>query len=1007
MTQTANYTRRFQQPHRRFRAGATLSAAITLLILASHPARAEDFVWQGVGCTNAWFAFCNQGECSPGVTLRVNGWGRNACSPATPAVPAAGDRIFINAGLTLVQNGSASILQLNIPATSQLHMVNGATLDLTGTPQNNSGIIIVNSAGGFGASTLQFSANSSLTGSGVVRMSAANADAQVNTIGAAILTNAAGHSIAGRGQINANLVNNGFVSADVGGHVLHLLSNNKTNNALMNALNSGFLDITGITITQGANGEIAANNATVRMQGGSTIIGGKITSPNSGVFSIENGTNTLTNILNEADLRIVNGRILQLSGTFTNNNRVLVNTAGGFGQTTLQILANLTMNGSGRIDMNAANADATLDTAAGITLTQASTHTIRGRGYLNANLINNGLVSADVGGHVLHLRDKNKTNNATMQATNSSFLDIVGITVNQGANGELLADGGTVRLQGDATVQGGKMRSTGSSVISIENGTNTLTNILNEADLRIVNGRTLQLNGTFTNNNRVLVNTAGGFGGSTLQILANLTLNGSGRIDMNAANADATLDTAAGITLTQASTHTIRGRGHLNANLVNNGLVSADVGGHVLHLRDKNKTNNATMQATNSSFLDIVGITVNQGANGEILADGGTVRLQGDATIQGGKLRSVGDFAITVENGTNTLQVVRNEAAVRIVNGRTLQIASSPFQNAGTVLVNTAGGFGVSTLAFLDNTTLSASGSIIMNAANTEATLSVAANKTLTQAPAHTIRGRGTISIDATGRLVNNGTIRADVGGHTLFISNGNRLDNRGTVAVNTGCFMSATGGYVQTAGNTNVNGTMTVNSGPMEIQDGILSGVGIINGTVVLSNNAQLSPGNSPGTLTINGNYTQGPDNTYLVEIAGRSAGQWDRVAVNGTSPNGVATLDGVLEVALLDGFQPQLGDRFIIMTHRARVGKFSDWVLPNAPDGTRWTVGYFPDRVVLSVTCTSDVNGDGSINDDDLLAILLAFGTDDKSADVNQDGIVNDIDLLLVLLAFGEACQ
>ncbi|MCS7209210.1 MAG: PQQ-dependent sugar dehydrogenase [Fimbriimonadales bacterium] len=48
-------------------------------------------------------------------------------------------------------------------------------------------------------------------------------------------------------------------------------------------------------------------------------------------------------------------------------------------------------------------------------------------------------------------------------------------------------------------------------------------------------------------------------------------------------------------------------------------------------------------------------------------------------------------------------------------------------------------------------------------------------------------------------------------------------------------------------------------------------------------------------------------------------------------------------------------------------------------------------------------DVNGDGVINDADLLAVLLAFGTSDSDADLNNDGTVNDADLLIILLNFG----
>jgi probable HAF family extracellular repeat protein len=55
-------------------------------------------------------------------------------------------------------------------------------------------------------------------------------------------------------------------------------------------------------------------------------------------------------------------------------------------------------------------------------------------------------------------------------------------------------------------------------------------------------------------------------------------------------------------------------------------------------------------------------------------------------------------------------------------------------------------------------------------------------------------------------------------------------------------------------------------------------------------------------------------------------------------------------------------------------------------------------------------DTNGDGCIDDSDLLAVLFAFGTPGtgltRHEDINKDGIVDDADLLEVLFAFGQGC-
>jgi WD40 repeat protein len=53
-------------------------------------------------------------------------------------------------------------------------------------------------------------------------------------------------------------------------------------------------------------------------------------------------------------------------------------------------------------------------------------------------------------------------------------------------------------------------------------------------------------------------------------------------------------------------------------------------------------------------------------------------------------------------------------------------------------------------------------------------------------------------------------------------------------------------------------------------------------------------------------------------------------------------------------------------------------------------------------------DVNGDGCVDDSDLLAVLFAFGRSGSGLpeDLNGDGIVDDADLLEVLFNFGSGC-
>lgn len=85
-------------------------------------------------------------------------------------------------------------------------------------------------------------------------------------------------------------------------------------------------------------------------------------------------------------------------------------------------------------------------------------------------------------------------------------------------------------------------------------------------------------------------------------------------------------------------------------------------------------------------------------------------------------------------------------------------------------------------------------------------------------------------------------------------------------------------------------------------------------------------------------------------------------------------------------------------------------------SPDG-RYIVGlgYYATRnraeaYLLDTWRNGDTNGDGCIDDADLLNVLFAFGTAGtgltRHEDINKDGIVDDADLLLVLFGFGTGC-
>ena len=115
------------------------------------------------------------------------------------------------------------------------------------------------------------------------------------------------------------------------------------------------------------------------------------------------------------------------------------------------------------------------------------------------------------------------------------------------------------------------------------------------------------------------------------------------------------------------------------------------------------------------------------------------------------------------------------------------------------------------------------------------------------------------------------------------------------------------------------VAGNVTIQFG------GSVTGSGFINGQLIDS--GRVSSGNSPGRLTVQGNYTQNSDGLMSVEIGGTDAGSgYDQLQVSGT-----ATIAGNLDVRLVNGFTPTVGQTFRIVNASSFSGAFSSIAGPS----------------------------------------------------------------------------
>jgi len=130
------------------------------------------------------------------------------------------------------------------------------------------------------------------------------------------------------------------------------------------------------------------------------------------------------------------------------------------------------------------------------------------------------------------------------------------------------------------------------------------------------------------------------------------------------------------------------------------------------------------------------------------------------------------------------------------------------------------------------------------------------------------------------------------------------------------------------------------------------------------------VAPGSSPALININGDFTQSATGVLEIEVAGTALAEFDRLGVGG-----FAQLGGTLSAVLIDGFVPQIGDTFEILTAPFVVGAFANENLP-VFSGRTFDVVYNSQSVVLQVveTACAATNGENlTLKDDTVTGIEL----------------------------------
>ncbi|WP_148075285.1 beta strand repeat-containing protein [Bythopirellula goksoeyrii] len=158
------------------------------------------------------------------------------------------------------------------------------------------------------------------------------------------------------------------------------------------------------------------------------------------------------------------------------------------------------------------------------------------------------------------------------------------------------------------------------------------------------------------------------------------------------------------------------------------------------------------------------------------------------------------------------------------------------------------------------------------------------------------------------------------------------------------------------------------------------------------------LVPGPDIMLTTVTGSYTQLAGGELSLEIGGTTRGsEYDALDVTN-----IVNLDGTLDVALIEGFSPNIGDSFDILTASSVLGTFASEDLPNIGD-LLWNVEYTATSVVLEVVSpfSADFDGDGDVDAEDLIKWQGDFGG--LGSDTDGDGDTDGADFLAWQRQFG----
>ncbi len=526
------------------------------------------------------------------------------------------------------------------------------------------------------------------------------------------------------------------------------------------------------------------------------------------------------------------------------------------------------------------------------------------------------------------------------------------LTLGGASGSSTLADtvggGYTVNIAGALTINqtGTLTLSDGDVMTANGNSSNAGTINLNENNFP---GATLAINGSFTNSGGIQMNGSSnsitvsgnlnntgsiqdsGFGGDTISV-GSLTNSGSITLypgsDSITANADSSNTGTGTITLGPSAQLVV------NANFTNSGTINLE---GMYGIGSASITVSGSFTNTNNGNINDVGAVDSLSVGGN-LTNAGTISIANLSV--GGEITNTGGITIeTVPNpsprspqgeGLNNSGYILDEAYFEIAGDAT---------NSGQIIVQPlnypffGGDFGAGALTNTGSIQLMLAGGLsvsgnVMNygtiTGNDGTAVQVSVGGRFTNYASGMLQLSGSGAIATIGNMINLGSVTVGNGATLTVPGSANVAGtslagfyNAGTVLIQSGGMVSSPSAYTQTRGVTTVDGELR---GNINFAGGSVYGNG---GTIAgsITSNGSINIGDAPmavGFMTFLGNYTQRSLGSLTFDIA--SATSYDQLSVTGR-----AQLNGLMTVDLLNGYLPQIGNQFQIMTFASETGTFS----------------------------------------------------------------------------------